>query len=389
MKVELDQYHEMVEGMSQEFGELKKQYKLSQQKLQRTEQALRDVTNQQTKAKKSRDFTKNKLAQRTQQYESLQSEYAKLYMENMDLSELITDQESQEKTHESIATKQGKSYAPEVRKLYYSLLADEVPASKIASIIRTVLKTFKPDVDMEELRLPQQSCASYMRRDELATVNNAHKATMLCEVSSLHLNTDGTTKNQKKLNGIVINDVVVSVNEVSDGTAASAIEDISRELATLRETAQALGIPNAKSINWTLIASSTSDSAATQKCLNKLIEERRDQDAETFGIATAATVDIVQNFCSMHLGVNLRKAFLSGLDTSESSADQSRKYHRVDSLVHEFCKLFGQHGTPEYTCGVQSFPDFLELMRTDPTPPTWQSTLLVLSFNVKLEAATL
>lgn len=139
MKVELDRYHEMVEGMSQEFGELKKRYKLSQQKLQRTEQALRDVTNQHTKAKKSRDFTKNKLARRTQQYESLQSEYAQLYMENMDLSEL-NDQESQEKTRESIATKQGKSYAPEVRKLYYSLLADEVPASKIASTIRTVLK---------------------------------------------------------------------------------------------------------------------------------------------------------------------------------------------------------------------------------------------------------
>ena len=128
-------------------------------------------------------------------------------------------------------------------------------------------------------------------------------------------------RTRKSSNGIVINDVAVSVNEVSDGTAASAIEDISRELATLCETAQVLGVPNAERINWTLIASSTSDSAATQKCLNKMIKERRDQDAETFGIATAATVDIVQNLCSMNLGVNLRKAFLSGLDTSESSAD--------------------------------------------------------------------
>lgn len=114
------------------------------------------------------------------------------------------------------------------------------------------------------------------------------------EASTVHLKTDGTTKNQKKLNGIVINDVALSVNEVSDGTAASAIEDISRELATLRETAQVLGVPNAERINWTLI---TSDSAATQKCLNRLIKERRDQDADTFGIATAATVDIVQNLC--------------------------------------------------------------------------------------------
>ena len=54
--------------------------------------------------------------------------------------ELVTDQESQEaETRELIATKQGKSYAPEVRKLYYSLLADKVPASKIANIIRTMV----------------------------------------------------------------------------------------------------------------------------------------------------------------------------------------------------------------------------------------------------------
>lgn len=73
----------------------------------------------------------------------------------------------------------------------------------------------------------------------------------------------------------------------------------------------------------------------------------------------------------MHLGVNLRKAFLSLMDnegTSECTADTSRKYHHVDSFVHEFCKLFGQCGVPEYTCGVQSFPDFLALMITDSTP---------------------
>lgn len=85
------------------------------------------------------------------------------------------------------------------------------------------------------------------------TVNNAHKATMLCEASSLHLNTDGTTKNQKRY-GIVINDVVISVNKVSDGTAASAIEDISTELATIRETDQVLGVPNVKSNSNSLIS---------------------------------------------------------------------------------------------------------------------------------------
>ena len=58
----------------------------------------------------------------------------------------------------------------------------------------------------------------------------------------------------------------------------------------------------------------------------------------------------------MHLGVNLRKAFLSGTD--EIGKPSERKYHRVDALVHE---LFGRTGVPEYASGVVSFPDFLEL----------------------------
>ena len=68
----------------------------------------------------------------------------------------------------------------------------------------------------------------------------------------------------------------------------------------------------------------------------------------------------------MHLGINLRKAFLTGIvcdDTSSRSCD--RQYYPVDTLVHEFCKVFGKHGTPEYGCGVLSFSYFLALMSND------------------------
>ena len=37
-----------------------------------------------------------------------------------------------------------RRYSSEIRKLYYSLLADQVPVSKIAYIIRAVLKCFNP-----------------------------------------------------------------------------------------------------------------------------------------------------------------------------------------------------------------------------------------------------
>ena len=79
-------------------------------------------------------------------------------------------------------------------------------------------------------------------------------------------------------------------------------------------------------------------------------------------------IEIVENFCYMHLGVNLRKAFLKGAknftqsDSSDAeSISSQREQHQVDTMVHEFCKLFGKHGVPEYGCGTLAFPDFLSL----------------------------
>ena len=83
----------------------------------------------------------------------------------------------------------------------------------------------------------------------------------------LYLNSDGTTKNQCKINGIAINGNVFSLNEVPDGSAKSIIDDIDRELEKLRRIAHKLGLKNANHINWTLIKSSTSDGASAQKNL--------------------------------------------------------------------------------------------------------------------------
>ena len=79
------------------------------------------------------------------------------------------------------------------------------------------------------------------------------------------------------------NGLVLGVNELQDGSAASAIDDISREFKKLRHAASMLGLPNP---NLTLVVSSTSDSAATQKCINQHIEDCRRIDEERFGLAT-------------------------------------------------------------------------------------------------------
>lgn len=54
-----------------------------------------------------------------------------------------------------------------------------------------------------------------------------------------------------------MNGLVLGVNELADGKAITAVEDIYREFEKLRRVAEMLGLPNAHSINWTLVNYST------------------------------------------------------------------------------------------------------------------------------------
>ena len=388
MKNQLRLCTNQLEELTAECLELKKNFNSSRSQLQGAEAALRDITNEKLQLEKRCQKSIKRLKTLETQHTLLENDFAEMQIENLDLSEDVVELQQLQPSAASSSdlqtlglasnTKVGRTYSAEIRILYYSLLAAQIPASKIDSIIKSVIKCFQPSIDIDELKLPKKSCASYMRKDELKSICMAHKATVISEdyavkKSGLHLNTDGTTKHQKKLGGVVVNGMVLSVNELADGKATSAIDDISKEFEKLRTTARALGLSNADSINWTLIKSATSDSASTQKKMNKLIDECRKEDEEKYGTSIAInadTIDLIQNFCSMHLGVNLRKAFLSGLmphddDNTDEAAVSGRKYPSVDVLVHEFCKLFGKHGVPEYTCGVISFPDFLDLIIND------------------------
>ena len=42
----------------------------------------------------------------------------------------------------------------------------------------------------------------------------------------------------------------------------------------------------------------------------------------------------------------------------EAAADlpaQQREHDHTDTFIHEFCKLFGRYGVPEYGCGNLTF----------------------------------
>ena len=281
-----------------------------------------------------------------------------------------TDFHQQEKercdSQYSLHTKSGKSYSTSTRKLYYNLLVAGMPPGNISPTIKIILQQFLPDTDISAIKLPKQSCAQYMRRDELKTINDVHKAITLTKDSGpFHLNSDGTTLKQHKIATATINNLVLSVHELPSGAAEQIAKGISMELEHLRKIARLLNLPNADCINWGLVASSTSDSAATQKKFNEIVQKLKEEDTQKFGHFPAESgPKLVSNFCAMHLGVNLRKAFLQGSDSSMQLSEATavtRPYPETDTIVHEFCKVFGTKGTPEYSIGVTSFPDFLEI----------------------------
>ena len=70
----------------------------------------------------------------------------------------------------------GRVYTTAVRELYCKLLSDQLPPAKISTTIQFALKSFLLSLDVDKLKLPGKSCASYMRREELTTVNLAHNA---------------------------------------------------------------------------------------------------------------------------------------------------------------------------------------------------------------------
>ena len=69
------------------------------------------------------------------------------------------------------------------------------------------------------------------------------------------------------------------------------------------------------------------------------MEIEREKDEERFGAVCPEALDLVENFCAMHLGVNLRKAFLDGVKTVTSvdptDCTRQRDNPQTDVVAHE------------------------------------------------------
>lgn len=85
---------------------------------------------------------------------------------------VVSDVDHRDKsTNFCFQTKEGgKVYMSAIRELYYALLVQKLPPPKIATIIKTILKSFFSSLIVENLKLPGELCVLYMRREEILLV---------------------------------------------------------------------------------------------------------------------------------------------------------------------------------------------------------------------------
>ena len=241
-----------VMAQQEEITEMKREVEIAKAEVSDTKCALQEVMHQLQIAEKQRDIASTKVQKCQEELEVTIDDFVhfedKVLSRNEELTKVVCELKSEiadlssstvsllgNSTEQSVffcfQTKDdGKVYSHAIRQLYYSLLANQIPPGKIKSTIKAVLGCFFPSLNLDCLQLPSESCAAYMRRHELTTLSLAHKATSVlkqAETGMMHLNTDGTTKFQKKIEGAALSGMVLSINEVADGSADSMVEDIS------------------------------------------------------------------------------------------------------------------------------------------------------------------
>ena len=119
-----------------------------------------------------------------------------------------------------------------------------------------------PHVDSSKIRLPGRSCVAYMHIAELATISRAHKAAQLIQSKQWHLSSDGTTVHQEKKFAFLLNNLVIGIHNVPNGTSQAALQAVRHKLDKIKKVADKLSY-NTDKIGIQNIFSFTSDGAST------------------------------------------------------------------------------------------------------------------------------
>ena len=161
---QFEECQKQLENMNIEVTELKGKLEESHHKMQSAHDALRAVTNEKSSLQSEKLIAERKAMKYREDNDMMQKDCKKLIEENLDLSATILDVRDELSKHDNeipyddcqatsndcefmaslpphnhscnassftIQTKQGRRYSPSIRKLYYTLLADEVPGKNV------------------------------------------------------------------------------------------------------------------------------------------------------------------------------------------------------------------------------------------------------------------
>ena len=185
VQLQIKECTEQIQKLVATVNALKRENAETIKELQCTKHALRDVTNEMKVIKKqciraekeASSFEKacksahsdcvilEELVEDTlEENLKLSKALASVQIEPSDIKDATTIKFDCKEMNFSFETKSdGIKYSPAVRKLYYSLLAQQILPTKISTTLKTVLKCFLPGLDVDHLQLPKERCAGYMR----------------------------------------------------------------------------------------------------------------------------------------------------------------------------------------------------------------------------------
>ena len=136
-----EKFQEAVDTTTLKLDIMEKDYQKSQQVSQRKVQKLQKV-----------------LDAVLSDCDALEDSSETVQAENECLKSVITAMQNELVTEKDITvkTKSGRYYTPAIRKMYYTLIANQVPATRIRDIVSTIAECFVPDCDVRSIKLPKE-----------------------------------------------------------------------------------------------------------------------------------------------------------------------------------------------------------------------------------------
>lgn len=177
----MKQCYEQVQRLIRDANDVKEELVMAKSEICSTRLALKDLSNKLHDTKKHRNTALRESKVLHSECLTLKGISEKVQHENVELTSVIASVQNElallddvsiiifneDEDNFTFQTKSGgRTYSPAIRKLYYTLLADQIPPSKIASTIRAVLKCFSPNLHVQHTKLPAKTCAGYMCRIE-------------------------------------------------------------------------------------------------------------------------------------------------------------------------------------------------------------------------------